>query len=32
MEKLAKNITQIGFHEQFRPIRKLGKGGFATVY
>lgn len=25
-------MTQIGFHEQFRPMRKLGKGGFATVY
>ncbi len=32
MEKIAKKITQTGFHEQFRPIRKLGKGGFATVY
>lgn len=32
IEKLAKKITQVGFHEQFRPLRKIGKGGFATVY
>lgn len=32
IERLTKKITQVGFHEQFRPIRKVGKGGFATVY
>jgi serine/threonine protein kinase len=30
--KIAKKLPQFGFHEQFRPIRKIGKGGFATVY
>ena len=30
--KLSKKLPQFGFHEQFRPIRKIGKGGFATVY
>lgn len=28
----GKRINQRGFHEMFRPIRKLGKGNFATVY
>lgn len=25
-------MNQKGFHEMFKPIRKLGKGNFATVY
>lgn len=29
---LEKRINQRGFHEMFKPIRKLGKGNFATVY
>jgi serine/threonine protein kinase len=32
IERLSKKVTQFGFHEQFRPIKKIGKGGFATVY
>jgi len=29
---LGKRMNQKGFHEMFKPIRKLGKGNFATVY
>lgn len=29
---LSKLINQRGFHELFKPIRKLGKGNFASVY
>lgn len=29
---LGKKMNQKGFHEMFKPIRKLGKGNFATVY
>ena len=29
---LTKNINQLGFHNIYKPVRKLGKGGFATVY
>ena len=29
---LSKIINQLGFHNTFKPLRKLGKGGFATVY
>lgn len=29
---LGKKINQKGFHEMFKPIKKLGKGNFATVY
>ena len=25
-------LHQKGFHERFKPLRKLGKGNFATVY
>lgn len=29
---LSKLINQFGFHELFKPLRKLGKGSTATVY
>lgn len=29
---LGKMLNEVGFHKMFQPIRKLGKGGFATVY
>jgi len=29
---LAKKLNQKGFHKMFKPLRKLGKGNFATVY
>jgi len=29
---LLKYITRRDFHEFFRPLRKIGKGNFATVY
>lgn len=29
---LKKKINQRGFHEQFKPIKKIGKGNFAAVY
>lgn len=29
---LGRQITQYGFHKMYRPLKKLGKGGFATVY
>ena len=29
---LLKRINVKGFHQMFKPIRKLGKGNFATVY
>ena len=25
-------LNQRGFHEQFKPIKKIGKGNFASVY
>ena len=25
-------LNQTGFHEQFKPIKKIGKGNFASVY
>lgn len=25
-------LNQVGFHEQFKPIKKIGRGNFATVY
>lgn len=30
--QLGKKLHQKGFHERFKPFRKLGKGNFATVY
>lgn len=29
---LVKFINQKGFHNQFKAVRKLGKGNFASVY
>lgn len=29
---LETRINQRGFHELFKPIKKIGKGNFATVY
>jgi hypothetical protein len=29
---LTKHLNQQGFHKYYKPIRKLGKGGSATVY
>lgn len=29
---LRLKINQRGFHEQFKPIKKIGKGNFAAVY
>lgn len=31
-EQLEKLMNQRGFHSLFRPIRKIGKGNFASVY
>lgn len=29
---LGKNLNQYGFHQMYKPIKKLGAGGFANVY
>lgn len=29
---LKNYLNQTGFHEQFKPIKKIGKGNFASVY
>jgi|JI9StandDraft_2_1071091.scaffolds.fasta_scaffold91976_2 hypothetical protein len=31
-EALKDRINQRGFHEQFKPKKKIGKGNFASVY
>lgn len=31
-EQLEKVINQRGFHSLFKPIKKIGKGNFASVY
>jgi serine/threonine protein kinase len=36
-EKQLRNVlkgylNQVGFHEQYKPIKKIGKGSFASVY
>ena len=32
LKYLTKKINQIGLHKMFKPLRKLGKGGFARCY
>ena len=32
LKYLGKILNEVGFHKIFKPLRKLGKGGFATVY
>ena len=29
---LENHLNQRGFHQDFRPIKKIGKGNFASVY
>lgn len=29
---LAGRLNQRGFHDLFKPIKKIGKGNFASVY
>jgi serine/threonine protein kinase len=29
---LAKKINQLGFKSLFRPLKKIGKGNFGSVY
>jgi serine/threonine protein kinase len=29
---LTRCLNQLGFHRLYKPIKKLGKGGFASVY
>jgi hypothetical protein len=29
---LSQQLNQLGFHEMYKPLKKLGKGNFATVY
>ena len=31
-DSLAERINQRGFHELMKPIKKIGKGNFASVY
>ena len=31
-EVLKNKLNQRGFHEQFKPLKKIGKGNFASVY
>jgi serine/threonine protein kinase len=31
-DHLATRLNLRGFHELFKPIKKIGKGNFATVY
>lgn len=31
-EELKGRLNQRGFHETFKPIKKIGKGNFASVY
>ena len=31
-EALKGRLNQRGFHEQFKPKKKIGKGNFASVY
>jgi hypothetical protein len=29
---LSRSINQVGFHNEFKPVRKLGRGSSASVY
>ena len=31
-DSLERKLNQRGFHEIFKPIKKIGKGNFASVY
>jgi serine/threonine protein kinase len=31
-KELEKRMNKRGFHEEFKPIKKIGKGNFAAVY
>jgi serine/threonine protein kinase len=31
-EVLRRYLNQRGFHQDFKPIKKIGKGNFASVY
>lgn len=31
-KELEKHLNKRGFHEEFKPIKKIGKGNFAAVY
>ena len=31
-DALGGKLNQRGFHELFKPIKKIGKGNFASVY
>ena len=31
-QQLGQQLNQMGFHQYFKPLRKLGKGNFASVY
>lgn len=31
-KQLGRHLNQKGFHSQFKPVKKLGKGNFASVY
>lgn len=32
IKKLSKNIFRTDFGERFKPVQKIGRGGFASVY
>ncbi len=32
IEHISKRLNLRGFHEIFKPIKKVGKGNFASVY
>ncbi|EFX59950.1 hypothetical protein DAPPUDRAFT_126101, partial [Daphnia pulex] len=32
VKMLSRTLNQLGFHRLYKPVKKLGKGGFATVY
>lgn len=32
IENLTQKLNQKGFHDYYQAIKKIGKGGFASVY